>query len=95
VQQQISKDQDWLKRFFFSVKFLGHIVSENGVSIDPEKNQGCTRLGQTKDLKTNERIFRIMFLFLSGGEVNASFNLLKAISHSSFQLNLDAFSHNS
>ena len=33
-------------------KFLDHIVSENGVSTDPEKNQDCTRFGQTKDPKT-------------------------------------------
>jgi hypothetical protein len=31
---------------------LDHIVSENGVSTDPEKKQDCTRLGQTKDPKT-------------------------------------------
>jgi hypothetical protein len=38
--------------FETSGKCLDHIVSENGVSTDPEKKQDCTRLGQTKDPKT-------------------------------------------
>jgi hypothetical protein len=45
-------------------------------------------------LKPSKCVFFQTSVKFLGHMVNASFNLLKAISHSSVQINLDAFSHN-
>ena len=49
---KLSKCQFWLDR----VAFLCHVISSEGVSVDPQKNRSCGKLETTKECVRGQKL---------------------------------------
>jgi hypothetical protein len=46
----LEKSEFWLEE----VKLLGHVISKEGIAVDPSKVEGCSCLGKTEDCHRNQ-----------------------------------------